>query len=270
MERVRPVVAVLTDGSGTTGRSRLDSTSRVLDACGATPGPVYGGVTDQDCYAALLAHDHDFFIGMAEDLAEMLVASRIESVVGDASEGWNPIHDIWRSVIDTAVVLASDRLPRGIANFDFLLFASHAAAAANAQAEAIVVTLDEQTYERKLASGELYPELHAEVKVAISGSTADMVRSPQLSAALDKRLGGLNCDSYRVELLRPAGDFRPAPAEPLVYELYGEAMVAAGRYKEAIRYDRHLQPAEARLRQHVVRELGAGRLNSHQAAALRS
>src|SRR5687768_16020419 len=66
MEQARPVVAILTDGSGSTGISRVDSTTKVLDAVGATPSDFYGVVTDQRCYAALLAHDHDFFIEMAE------------------------------------------------------------------------------------------------------------------------------------------------------------------------------------------------------------
>lgn len=255
MEQVRPAVAVLTDGSGNTGVSRVDSTTRLLDAVGAAPADFYGEVTDQQCYAALLGRDHDFFVEIAENLADVLVASRIESVVGDASEGWNPIHDIWRAVIDTAVDMASHRLGSAIRNYDFLLFASHSAAAVTADGDALVMQLDEAAYERKLASGELYSELHAEVKAAMTGTTRDLVPSPELSAALDARLGGLNRESYRVELLRPAG--ARAAAGPRVYEAYGEMMVAAGRYKEAIRHDRHLAPVEASLRRHAVRETGS-------------
>ena len=254
MEQVRPAVAVLTDGSGNTGVSRVDSTTRLLDAVGAEPADFYGEVTDQQCYAALLGRDDDFFIEVAETLADVLVASRIESVVGDASEGWNPIHDIWRAVIDSAVDMASHRLGSAIRNYDFLLFASHQVAAVTADGDALVIQLDEAAYERKLASGALYSELHAEVKAAMNGSTRDLVPSPELSAALDARLGGLNRESYRVELLRPAG----APVSgPRVYEAYGEMMVAAGRYKEAIRHDRHLAPVEASLRRHAVRETGS-------------
>lgn len=255
MEHVRPAVAVLTDGSGNTGLSRVDSTTRLLDAVGAEPTGFYGAVTDQQCYAALLGRDDGFFVDLAENLADVLVASRVDSVVGDASEGWNPIHDIWRAVIDAAVDLASHRLGRTIRNFDFLLFASHRTAAAAANAGAFVMQLDEAAYERKLASGELYSELHAEVKAAMNGSTRDLVPSPELSAALDARLGGLNRESYRVELLRPVGDH--TNLGPRVYEAYGEMMVAAGRYKEAIRHDRHLAPVEASLRRHAVRETGS-------------
>jgi hypothetical protein len=256
MEHVRPAVALLTDGSGKTGVSRVDSTTRLLDAVGASRADFYGEVTDQQCYAALLGRDNDFFVEIAENLADMLVASRIESVVGDASEGWNPIHDIWRAVIDAAVDMASHRLGSAIRNYDFLLFASHSAAAATADGDALVMQLDEAAYERKLASGELYSELHAEVKAAMNGSTRDLVPSPELSAALDARLGGLNRESYRVELLRPVHS-AAVDSGPRVYEAYGEMMVAAGRYKEAIRHDRHLAPVEASLRRHTVRETGS-------------
>lgn len=257
MERMRPVVAVLTDGSGSTGVSRVHSTTRVLDAVGATPSEFYGVVTDQACYTALLARDHDFFIDMAERLADTLIAADVTGVVGDACEGWNPLHDIWRSVSNTAVSLASNRLGRPISNFDFLLFGSHRAAAVDADHRSIVLQLDEATYERKLASGMSYPELHEEAMVAMTGSTSALVGSPELSAMLDARLRGLNADSYRVELLRPVYDAVPLQHfGPPVYELYGEMMVAAGRYEEVLRYERHLAPVEDSLRQHVAQEFG--------------
>ncbi|HET7435687.1 MAG TPA: hypothetical protein VFN10_13345 [Thermoanaerobaculia bacterium] len=253
VSRSHPLVAVLTDGSGNTGESRLDSTTRVLEAAHAQPTSFYGGFTDAQCYAALLSGDADLFIGMAESLADVLVASRIEMVAGDASEGWNPIHDIWRTVLNTAVALTSDRLGRPVRNLEFLLFGSHAAAASSCSSDAIVMRLDEAAYERKLASSSAYSELHAEVAAAINGTTSSIVASPTLSAELDRRLGGLNGDSYRVELLRPAGAAEMSDG-PRVYELYGEMMVAAGRYREAIRHDRHLAPIEAALQQHAMRE----------------
>lgn len=259
VRRSRPVVAVLTDGSGSTGESRVASTTRVLEAAHARPTDFYGGFTDGQCYAGLLSRDADLFIGMAEELADVLVAEQTEVVVGDACEGWNPVHDIWRSVVDTAVMLASQRLGSEIRNFEFLLFGSHAAAAATCSSNSIVVELDQAAYERKLASGEAYQELHAEVAAAMKGSTSAIVSSPELSAELDRRLGGLNGDSYRVELLRPANETPSVSATgPRVYELYGEMMVARGRYREAIRHDRHLAPVEAALREHALRQSGSG------------
>ena len=261
VSRFRPLVAILTDGSGNTGQSRIDSTTRVLEAAHAQPSGFYGGLTDGQCYAALLSRDGDFFIGIAEEIADLLIVSRIEVVVGDASEGWNPIHDIWRKVVDTAVQLASHRQRTQIRNFEFLLFGPHDAKSGS---ESIVIPLDEAAYQRKLASGAAYNELHNEVAAAMRGSTSAVVGLPTLNAELDRRLGGLNAESYRVEVFQPSGNAsqRPSPA-PRVYELYGEMMVAAGRYREAIRYDRHLAPIENALRQHAMSQTGATLAHPH-------
>src|SRR3954470_24125660 len=69
LEAARPRVCVLTDGSGRTGRSRLDSTTRVLDAAGACAGTVYGPLSDGDLYAAVLEHEHAPFTRVVEELA---------------------------------------------------------------------------------------------------------------------------------------------------------------------------------------------------------
>jgi len=45
LEAMAPAVWILTDGSGHTGRSRVDSTTRVLESTGAAPGPVYGSMS---------------------------------------------------------------------------------------------------------------------------------------------------------------------------------------------------------------------------------
>lgn len=252
IEQTRPMVAILTDGSGATGSSRLDSTTRLLDPLGAFPANFYARYTDQDCYAALLKRDSDFFIHIAEKLADELVRERIEVIVGDAQEGWNPVHDIWRSVVNVAAALAEKRGRRQILNFDFVLFAPHGTAGVSEKS--ILVELDEPSYERKLHAAMAYAELHAEVQVALRGTTADLIPSPELSNELDARLGGLDADAYRVELLRRVEGETQRIAAPRVYELYGEMLVAQGRYAEAIRHDMHLLPIETSLRKHAIRE----------------
>src|SRR5688572_11805676 len=62
VHEVRPSVAILTDGSGTTGISRVDSTTRCIEPAGARPTSFYGGYTDQAIYRALLARDAAFFV----------------------------------------------------------------------------------------------------------------------------------------------------------------------------------------------------------------
>lgn len=92
LEAARPSVCVLTDGSGRTGRPRLDSTTKVLDAAGARRGAVYGPFSDGRLYAALLEHEHSPFIRLVEGLASTFVRERVRVVAGDAEEGYNPSH----------------------------------------------------------------------------------------------------------------------------------------------------------------------------------
>jgi hypothetical protein len=62
LERARPLVLVLTDGSGHTEHSRLQRTTALLERAGATPGRIYGRLSDRDLYRAILSGDavHEF------------------------------------------------------------------------------------------------------------------------------------------------------------------------------------------------------------------
>ena len=90
LETVRPRVFVLTDGSGRSATSRLNSTSKILSVVGATAGSIYGRFTDRAAYAAILDREFDLFIRLASELAEALIAKRIDYVAGDAAEGYTP------------------------------------------------------------------------------------------------------------------------------------------------------------------------------------
>ena len=65
LERAKPRVFVLTDGSGHTNRSRLGQTAALLDAAGALRGSMFGRFTDREIYRAILASDVDAFIALA-------------------------------------------------------------------------------------------------------------------------------------------------------------------------------------------------------------
>ncbi len=57
LEVARPLVFVLTDGSGRTGNSRVSSTKSIVNQAGATPGRLFGAITDEAAYEAILNHD---------------------------------------------------------------------------------------------------------------------------------------------------------------------------------------------------------------------
>src|SRR4051794_38761712 len=87
LELHRPLVFVLTDGSGGRGEARIESTTALLRSVGARAGSIYGRASDRRVYEAVLGGETGFFTGLAEELAEALAKEGIELVVGDAVEG---------------------------------------------------------------------------------------------------------------------------------------------------------------------------------------
>jgi hypothetical protein len=258
LEAARPRVCVLTDGSGRTGRPRLDSTTRVLEAAGARPAPVYGPFSDGGLYAALLDREHSPFTRVVEELAAALVRERVEFVAGDAEEGYNPSHDICRLLVNAAVRLVSRTTDARISNYDFTLVGPPGHCPEHLRADSIRFELDEAAFARKLSAARNYPELRAEVEAVLSGAgSAGFREHPDLARRTNPNFKGARADDFRVEWLRPVacGDESPPrdEREPPFYEVYGERQVKAGHYQRVLRYREHVLPLAAALDAHVER-----------------
>jgi hypothetical protein len=227
LERTRPRVLVLTDGSGHTGSSRLDSTARILAGAKATPGPVFGALTDRQAYDALLSGDIGLFAGLARRVSEELVDPEVETVLGDAEEGYNPMHDICRYVVDAAAALAGRKRPAPPGVYDFPLAGPPTPEGFDPVRDGLSVHLSDDEFARKVAATKSYARLDADVAAAL------------------KKYGE---DAFRIESLRRIrATLRPTKAAPPFYETYGEGRVAAGSYAVALRYREHVQPVEEAL-----------------------
>jgi hypothetical protein len=227
MEREQPLYCCLTEGSGGAGTSRMASTDALLARAGATPGPIYGRFTDKEVYRLLLAGEIDVFVDLAHELADAFVAAGIERVAGDAVEGFNPSHDVWRFVIDGAVALASRRTRRAIDNRDFLLDGRPDACPEALRTRSIWLRLDEAALDRKIDAAMDYVELRGEVEAAL--------------AHFGRR-------AFAVECLRPVTTEETLGAfavEPPLFERYGQMRVGEGRYREVIRYAQHVLPVRS-------------------------
>jgi len=251
LETARPVVFLLTDGSGHSGQTRVASMTEIITATGARPGTVYGRFADLTIYKALLAREVDLFVRITEELAEALALERIDYVTGDAIEGYNPIHDLCRLVINAAVQLVNRTGQTQVENFDFSLMRRPDACPENLRAGAIWFHLDDDAFTRKLTAMRAYPELADEVRAGLDGDRLELLRTyGALFEELEPLLRDLGTEAYRVECLRPArregvDDFSLTGRIPF-YERYGEKLAAAGRYQSVIRYEEHLRPvAEA-------------------------
>ena len=107
MERTRPTVAILTDGSGSTGVSRAHHTTELLAETGARPAEVFCALSDRDAYAALMARDAEPFVTIRDRLIEMSLSAGHTAVVVDAAEGYNPVHDLCHWIGRAAAARAS-------------------------------------------------------------------------------------------------------------------------------------------------------------------
>src|SRR5262249_46172341 len=155
----RPRVCVLTDGSGRDGESRLDATTRLLERVNAPSGFLYGRYPDRVIYEALLDGDTTLFVGLAEEIAKSLAGGGVERVVGDAAEGWNPIHDAFRLTVNAATALAARERGRPLELFEFALFGPPHPG----DAPALAFHLDDEERAAKRAAALAYTELDREV-----------------------------------------------------------------------------------------------------------
>lgn len=223
IERTHPLVFVMTDGSGHTGVSRLASTTAVLERAGAKPGSVYGRLSDRAVYRAILDGDVDLFAGLADELAAALDRAEIGCVAGDAVEGFNPGHDVCRLVINAALLRLAEkaRHPR---NFEFALEGAPEDCSPEDREDAIRLELDGDALQRKLAAAAGYPEMAYE---------------------MERALASHGRASFGVECLRPVRyglEIGGRHSQPPFYESYGEKQVAAGIYREVIRFRDHMAP----------------------------
>jgi hypothetical protein len=230
LEQARPLVLVLTDGSGHTDRSRLASTTVALQRVGAVPGQLYGRFSDREFYRMMLAADPAPFFALAEEIARVLDGEAIDYVVGDAVEGFNPGHDVCRLLLNAALLRIEQANSRSLRNYEFLLEGAPHECPLEERADAIWLELGEDAYRRKLETLRAYPEMAAE--------------TARLSVTQ-------NLEAFRIECLRPVRygfDIGDRFEHPPIYEQYGTKRVEAGFYREVIRYREHLAPLAERLR----------------------
>lgn len=256
LETTRPEVWVLTDGSGRTGCSRIDSTTRVLEATGSAPGPIYGNMTDIDLYNAVLSRENKLFIEIVDRLANTVIQSKVECVAGDAQEGYNPAHDICRLIINAAATLVKRKTNREILNYDFTLVATPGYCPDELRARARFFNLDEAAFMRKIHAARNYPELQAEVESALNGShTPALAKDSYLSERLRADYGVTQANNFRIECLRPvnANGAHLFHDQKPFYEEYGERKVRAGHYTDVLRYREHMLPLAVALDDYVER-----------------
>jgi len=231
----RPRVCILTDGGGSANASRLNESVSLLTGLGAQIGPICGAWTDRGLYEIILTGQCGSLVRSVEQLANLMIDERIDTVICDAIEGYNPTHDVCEVLTSTAVALAGLRGhrphhlvfplmgdPRVSPGFDRPLEAVH--------------RLTEKRFQEKRQATLKYASIGGE----------------RLLREIEDTLHRFGDDAFRCEpwfagalISHPWADLfgggRP------FYEEYGERQVASGRFDFVIRFTEHVLPIFRRL-----------------------
>jgi hypothetical protein len=226
MERERPLVLILTDGSGSAGQSRLKDTRRIVLAAGALPGPVFGEAPDRDFYRAILARDAGVFRRLVRRAAEAMADCRAQTLVSDPMEACEPMHDLAAAVARLAAVRAASALGRSIAHFEFPI--ETRPSGGSPPPGLTMIGLDKAAARRKLDAIRGVPALGIEFERLVE-------RDPSL------------VEREWLAPVPPARPLLPQPRGEPFYERQGRERVAQGVFHELITYADHLAPLAANL-----------------------
>lgn len=227
LKEFKPLVIILTDGSGHTDEPRIALSRSLIAEAGGRTASLCGNYTDQQFYQAILDQDLTFFEQLKQELVDILDQHQIEVVAGDSVEGYNPSHDLCRCLIDWTLLELRHTSGRTLLNYEFPLVELPATWAE--QPGACCHRLSTAEQEWKLAQIQQYAR-------AVGGTLLEEVEA-MLSRFGEGILGE--------EWFSPSTSAQSQSCfeeEPPFYERHGAQQVAAGYYQRAIQYRQHMLP----------------------------
>ncbi len=208
----KPIVHVLTDGSGHSAAARLDATAELLRDAGARAGAVFGRLSDREAYAMILERNTALLFSIVGELAAELETRRPTMIVCDAAEGYNPVHDLYRHMTGAAIAMA------GVDTKQY----EYAVVDSPDSFDGILFELDDDAFAAKMERARRHAALLADVDELLSRNGAEV---------------------YRRERFRRVADWTDVGSgSPPLYERFGEERVAAQRYARVIRRAEHIVP----------------------------
>lgn len=229
LEKYKPLVYILTDGSGHDLESRLNRSLRVIAQTGANIAPVAGKFTDKEIYQIMREGNFDPLFETVNEIITDMIRHNINAVAGDSIEGFNPTHDLCRYMINCVVRNYEKKTQQTIPNFEFYLDGPPHICPEGLREEALWLRLTEEEFERKYKASKNYPEINKDLEELI----AKHGKAP-----------------FQVECLWPVkdpGNFVSWTTPEPFYERYGKTKIEAGSYQEVITYQSHLLPLARQL-----------------------
>ncbi|HEV7426472.1 MAG TPA: hypothetical protein VGQ46_08890 [Thermoanaerobaculia bacterium] len=215
IRRAKPVVHVLTDGSGHSAASRLGATSLMVDAEGARRGAIFGRLSDRDAYAMILEGNTALLQSVVSDLVTELRQRRATMLVCDTAEGYNPVHDLCRLIAGAAIDIADT----GVRQYEYAVV--NRPDAFDAAGDDLRFDLDDVTLDAKIEAARRFAAILPDV---------------------EELLARHGREAFRHEIFRRVVDWTDLGSGVPEYERFGETRVAAGRYLHVIRKKEHILP----------------------------
>jgi hypothetical protein len=217
MEQARPDIFIITDGSGSAGIPRLQSSRRLIGRVGGRVLEGSGDLSDRRLYGAMRERDLPLFGALRRQIAQLILRGGYDEVVCDGLEGFNTSHDWCHYLVHSLAGFLK------VNAFEHSLAEAEGPDPSPAQGDRHLF-LDDEALARKLRAATEYPELSAEVEKYV------------------QRWGP---SAFKLEVLRPLPTReRPSapPGVPPFYETFGEKRVLEGAYPEVIRWESHVRP----------------------------
>ena len=224
LETLKPTVFLLTDGSGSGGEGRVALSQQTIAASGAVLDPISAPWRDRQAYELILKGYGDQVITFVQQLAAKLQRSKVDYVICDSIEGFNPVHDLCGVIAFNACRLVEKQSGKRIACFDFPLDGRPNERVALGSTETIVLSLSNEQWQHKLAAANSNVALQKEV-------VDDFARYGE--------------SAFKEEVLAPVVleySLNALAQEKPFYETYGEDRVQAGVYDYVLRYREHFMP----------------------------
>ena len=248
--QTKPLVCILTDGSGSDDKPRLAATLNILQGLGAEIGPVFGEFTDRQIYRKMLQGEYDLFDDAREWLATLIVRRDIHTVVSDSIEGYNPTHDLCEVLVRTAVTIANtakagDGKERFVQHYTIPLMDDPRPPAYRAEIMTPVIHQGNEQCIIELTEHQLAHKLETMRKYA---SRAGGI----LQQEVEDAFRSYGEDAFGREYLFASAAPGKEPERNFLqqkpfYESRGEQRVADGRYRDVIRFHEHVLPIMNRL-----------------------
>jgi hypothetical protein len=225
LERLRPAVFIVTDGSGRDAEPRIAASKRLLEGGLGVPGSVFGRWSDRQLYDALFEGRFEVILALRDELTGRWLESGVRTVICDAYERRILMHD----VVHLTVAASVERARSAGAEVDLLelpIYFGADEARPGDPAPAAVLIASDATLARKIAAARAYG-------------------SPVVRREVDEFLRGRGEEGFRAEVLlrpprRPPEVLEAEP--PPEWEAHGERLVREGVYHRVIRFREHLVP----------------------------